>query len=101
MHASKVFDHIQPQLFLLTTPRSTLFSQLQGIKEIFLRGLTFLVTTMDELTRSNLRGERFYFDLQFKGIQSVMTRKVWWWEEEAAGYQQVRSRQQTGKRIRL
>jgi hypothetical protein len=47
MHASKVFDHIQPQLFLLTAPRSTLFSQLQGIKEKFLRGLTFLVTTMD------------------------------------------------------
>lgn len=43
MHASKVFDHIQQ----LTAPRSTLFSQIQGIKEIFLRGLTFLVTTMD------------------------------------------------------
>lgn len=30
----------------------------------------------DYLTRSNLREERLYFDLQCKGIQSVMTGKV-------------------------
>lgn len=74
MHASKAFDHIQPQLFHLTVPRSTLFSQL---KEFFFpKWLTFLVATMDYLTRSDIREENFYFDLQFKGIQSVMMRKV-------------------------
>lgn len=84
MHAS-LWSHPAPTLPLKLLPDPPPSPNFKELRNFFLSGLTFLVTMTDYLTRSNLREERLYSDLQCKGIQSVMPGKVGWWEEEAAG----------------